>query len=205
MSKSNPDSVAWCVIDGVAVFLDIPGDRYFRLSADRNQHFLEHSAPPSDDGPVQPLGFPRPRSWTRPSRQCDAIHDQSFRMADVARAMWTQRRAERQLTTRPLLSVLGDLKAVLGSVPFTAEILAEPQLREVRAFERAKLLRSAADRCLPRSIALALCLARRECHAQVVLGVKIAPFCAHCWVQVGDQVLNDEVEEVLRYAPILIL
>ena len=205
MSEPDQDGVAWCVIDGVAVFLDIPGDRYFRLQADRNRHFLKLSAPPCDAGPVQPPGFPRPRPWTLPSRQCDAIHDPSFSLADVARAMWTQRRTEHQLTTRPLLSVLGDLQAVIGNVPFTAEILAEPQLREVRAFERAKLLRSAADRCLPRSIALALCLARRGCRAHVVLGVKIAPFCAHCWVQVGDQVLNDEVEEVLRYAPILII
>ena len=76
---------------------------------------------------------------------------------------------------------------------------------ELRAFEHARLLRSAADRCLPRSIALSLRLARRGIHAHIVIGVRSDPFGAHCWVQHGEAVLNDTAEEVLRYTPILVV
>ena len=77
--------------------------------------------------------------------------------------------------------------------------------RTIRAFEYARLLRTAADRCLPRSIALALCLASDGMRANVVVGVRLAPFGAHCWVQQGGDVLNDSVEEVLCYRPILVI
>lgn len=75
----------------------------------------------------------------------------------------------------------------------------------VRAFEQAKLLRTAADRCLPRSIALAGCLAAVDDPCHVILGVTSPPFGAHCWVQKGDVVLNDSHEEVQRYTPILVV
>ena len=75
----------------------------------------------------------------------------------------------------------------------------------VRAFEHARLLRSAADRCLPRSIALKLRLAKLRHRTHLVIGVKDRPFGAHAWVQHGDIVLNDSLEEVRRYTPILII
>jgi hypothetical protein len=67
------------------------------------------------------------------------------------------------------------------------------------------VLRTAADRCLPRSIALALRLARDGLAAQLVIGVRTNPFGAHSWAQHEDEVLNDSVEEVLRFTPILIV
>jgi hypothetical protein len=75
----------------------------------------------------------------------------------------------------------------------------------VKAFESGALIRSAVDRCLPRSIALARVLARYGCRCEVVLGVKLRPFAAHCWVQTEQLVLNESVEEAARYTPILIL
>ena len=67
------------------------------------------------------------------------------------------------------------------------------------------MLRTAADRCLPRSIALALRLARHGFAAQLVIGVRTNPFGAHSWTQHEGAVLNDSVEEVLRFKPILIV
>jgi hypothetical protein len=77
--------------------------------------------------------------------------------------------------------------------------------RIVRAFEHARILRTAANRCLPRSIALSIRLASCGTRANVVIAVKLAPFAAHCWSQAGDVVLNDSVEEVQRYTPLLVL
>jgi hypothetical protein len=136
---------------------------------------------------------------------CAALAEASFRLDDVARAMWLQGRVERRLATNSFSSVLAGLQRSIGSVTSDADRLLVPHLREVWAFERAKLLRTAADHCLPRSIALALRLARRGCRANLLLGVKLAPFAAHCWVQWRDQVLNDEFEEVARYTPILVI
>jgi hypothetical protein len=36
-----------------------------------------------------------------------------------------------------------------------------------------------------------------------VIGVKLNPFAAHCWLQVGDVVLNDLPERVAAFTPIL--
>jgi hypothetical protein len=35
--------------------------------------------------------------------------------------------------------------------------------------------------------------------------VKASPFGAHCWLQEGDLILNDSVERVGAYTPIMIV
>lgn len=205
MTIAPPEDTAWCVIAGTVVLLDIARDRYFRLPEQHNQRFLAGIGQPLPEAPVQPASFPMPPGWLAPASRLHAIDNAPFRLGDVARSLWTQRRAEQRLAARPLHTVLADLRDVwttLGKADAAFNPLA---LREVHAFERARLLRSAAGRCLPRSIALALCLARRRCRAHLVLGVKLAPFAAHCWVQVHDAVVGDELEEVLRYTPILVV
>ena len=39
--------------------------------------------------------------------------------------------------------------------------------------------------------------------AFLVIGVTASPFGAHAWVQIGDVVLNDSVDRVRRFVPIL--
>ena len=74
--------------------------------------------------------------------------------------------------------------------------------RVARAYERAKLFRASANRCLPRSLAMARRLASLRCDALLVIGVRAQPFAAHAWVQSGDIVLNETPDEVARYTPI---
>ena len=188
------DGLSYCLIDGTAVFLDLPRDRYFRLPPERNREFVEWIATRDDSRLV---------SWPHAARQSPFIHSGDFRLGQVARAMWMQRRIERRLGSYGLASVVGDLRHVLSAR--SADLRADSGSQIIRAFEQAKLLRTAADRCLPRSIALALCLTARKCRAHVVLGVKLGPFAAHCWAQSGDEVLNDSAEEVARYTPILVV
>jgi hypothetical protein len=59
--------------------------------------------------------------------------------------------------------------------------------------------------CLSDSIALLDLLARRGLAADLVFGVKLNPFAAHCWVQAGDVVLNETVECVRRHTEILVV
>ncbi|WP_332772053.1 lasso peptide biosynthesis B2 protein [Phenylobacterium sp.] len=55
--------------------------------------------------------------------------------------------------------------------------------------------------------ALALCrFLRRAGHpADLVFGVKLEMFAAHCWVQCGERVLNEPHEIARRYAPIMVV
>lgn len=57
--------------------------------------------------------------------------------------------------------------------------------------------------CLFDSLALVHFLARYTVFPEWVYGVKLEPFAAHCWVQAGDQVINDSVDRVRDYTPIM--
>ena len=57
--------------------------------------------------------------------------------------------------------------------------------------------------CLFDSLALLHFLARYRQFPRWVYGVKLKPFRAHCWVQAGDVVVNDIVDNVRGYTPIM--
>jgi hypothetical protein len=65
------------------------------------------------------------------------------------------------------------------------------------------LLFGAQDACLYDSIALTRFLSYYKQFPNCVIGVQTGPFGAHCWVQEGDFVLNDQPEYVRRFTPIL--
>jgi len=202
------DNLAWCEIDGQLIFLDIAQDRYFRLPDKHSREVIEALGPPWQSRQSrwrQPHRLPVPSGWKDPARTSPAISDGPFNLAEVARALWVQRRAERRLAQHSFASNILALRSMLDARPGTACQAGCADVPTIRAFEHARLLRSAADRCLPRSIALACCLAARGVRPVVVIGVKLAPFGAHCWVQAGDEVLGDTAEEVLRYRPILVI
>ncbi len=67
------------------------------------------------------------------------------------------------------------------------------------------VLYTAKNRCLFDSLVLAEFLASYEICPDVVIAVKGRPFAAHCWVQIGDVVLNDCVENVAGYQSLLII
>lgn len=56
--------------------------------------------------------------------------------------------------------------------------------------------------CLVRSALLVRFLRRRGLGADWVFGVRLWPFMAHCWVQLDDLCLNDDVERLAAFTPI---
>jgi hypothetical protein len=62
---------------------------------------------------------------------------------------------------------------------------------------------SARDACLRNSLTLMEFLSRYGLHATWVFGVRMNPWAAHSWVQSGSIVLNDTLESVRSYTPIL--
>lgn len=57
--------------------------------------------------------------------------------------------------------------------------------------------------CLSRSYHLLLYLRARGHDPRWVFGVRTWPFRAHCWLQIGDAVLDDDVERLVAYHPIM--
>lgn len=58
--------------------------------------------------------------------------------------------------------------------------------------------------CLYRSFMLLRHLRRRGHDALWLFGVRTWPFEAHCWLQVGDMVLDDSADRISAYTPILV-
>lgn len=57
--------------------------------------------------------------------------------------------------------------------------------------------------CLYRAFVLLSLLRRAGQDAAWVFGVRTWPFAAHCWLQIGDAVLDDDPERIAVYTPIL--
>jgi hypothetical protein len=218
MAAPLREGMSFCLIAGEAVFLDISTDRYFRLTPQQNADFLslmEQTWVSGADLRARGLsqlaniramdGHLRPCQWAMPLRAFADDPTAGFPIAETAYAFLAQRRFERALKRRALALILSRLASKLSSVQACMPAPHNRAGRVVRGFLFASFLRSAADRCLSRSLALADQLARRGCRTQVVFGVKLAPFAAHCWVQADDLVLNETVEEVARYTPILVI
>jgi hypothetical protein len=56
--------------------------------------------------------------------------------------------------------------------------------------------------CLPRSIALFDNLISRGLRPTLIVGVRVTGFTAHCWIQHGKWILNDDVDTVRLFQPI---
>jgi len=73
----------------------------------------------------------------------------------------------------------------------------------VSVFNRLRLFYPSSYLCLFDSLALIHFLARFHVYPDWVFGVNADPFEAHCWVQAGSVVLNDTVERVSAFTPIM--
>ena len=131
--------------------------------------------------------LPRRSSW---------IHAAPF-FASSARASRELRRQSFQLTVE---SVRARKSRNLGHAgPFGFE-----RARSlVSVFDRLRLFYPRSYLCLFDSLALIHFLARFHVFPDWVFGVSADPFEAHCWVQAGSVVLNDTVERVSRFTPIM--
>ena len=73
------------------------------------------------------------------------------------------------------------------------------------AFRAAATVLRAEDQCLPRAIAARWMCDRYKLDAALVFGVRLDPFAAHSWVQVGDAVIVGDLEQVRLFTPILVV
>lgn len=205
MGEFDPEQTAWCRAGDQVIFLDLCHDRYFRLDETRQREWLAGFGQGPAAAWFQPPLLARPDDWRRPRASSPALREPKFSLARVAQSLWVQRRVEARLAAKPFLTMLEDLRRLIDSRTRAGAPLSARGQAIVAGFEYARLLRSSVDRCLPRSIALAGCLAACGDRSHLVLAVTVAPFTAHCWVQHGETVLNDSLAEVQRYEPILVV
>jgi len=197
---------AWRDLDGEVIFLDLPGDRYFRLPDDEVASVVARMASGDLARWHVPDGLSLPQEWEAPSHAWHADGNSVFSLPDVARALWMQRRIERRITSAGFDAIMWSTRRLLDQAAGRRHADNDAVItRFVRAFEQSRLLRTAANRCLSRSIAIALVLAGHGVRSTVVIGVRRSPFGAHCWVQAGSAVLNDTLDEVQRFTPLLVL
>lgn len=146
------------------------------------------------DARIEPTKVPRPSAQIFPDPRRASL-------MICARSIAAQLSSIVVLRTRSFGSVVATLSRWKKSVETWCEPVAVEEIAD--GFSRSALLFSPADRCLPRSIAFfTLCL-RRKIPATLVLGVRVNPFTAHCWVQNDMHVLNDSVENIRLFTPIL--
>jgi hypothetical protein len=64
---------------------------------------------------------------------------------------------------------------------------------------------AAKDACLFDALSLSEFLAGYGVFPNWVFGVQSRPFAAHCWLQLGGVLLNDTIDHVKRYTPIMVV
>ena len=129
--------------------------------------------------------------------------EQEAGLLDVAAAMMQIIGARFSLRHRTLHDIVRALDLARCPWPRSGKMAPTELQAAASAFERTSRFMRSHDQCLPRSIALARHLAARNLPAELVMGVKLRPFAAHAWVQSGPWLLNDRIDTIRNYTPIL--
>lgn len=74
----------------------------------------------------------------------------------------------------------------------------------VTRLDAIRLLVPTPRRCLPAAMITGLFLRARGLETELVFGVRGHPFDAHCWLQRGDVLIDDELDRVRAYKPIAV-
>jgi hypothetical protein len=212
--------VSYCEVGGRAVFLDLIRDRYFALDPASNDRFLalardgaikDRSSPvvakllklglirATGDGAAiasAPSSIPQRSAVDGVSRSGPNI----LAAAEIFVTLTGVRRRLRSGGLAGMITVLTGRKAVAGACrrPEQVEGLAQ-------AFLGARRYVPLAPNCLSDSLALARYLARRKTFPNLVFGVKLDPFAAHCWLQTEATILNDASDRVREFVPVLVV
>jgi len=208
--------LSWCLCADQVVFLDLALDRYFCLPEALGDDFRRWASSEALDraeqealvaaGLLEPgEGEPVAATNYETARRDLVIERKGVaNPGDILAAVAGQLRARCWLRHRPIIDIAASLAQ--HRAPCQGEPKDETRLHKIaRAFLISAALVRAADQCLPRAIAAyRLCL-QHGIVASLIFGVRLHPFAAHSWVQVGDAVVVGDLEQVRLYAPILVL
>jgi hypothetical protein len=209
-----------------AIFLDLKADKYqavdratYRSLApylagsteldnstptERQQKLLDSltqrrllTSDPQAGRPVRQITHETPQRHLLPDRNSARLLQ---RIALLAGLFYTAIRSDRMLRKLPLHACIEHVrgaKAACGKAPPLGSWL--PYFLHARFYYPADLI------CLRDSFMLMNFLLAHGIAADWVFGVQADPFSAHCWVQIGDLAINDDVERTSRFTPILVV
>ncbi|MEG8049026.1 lasso peptide biosynthesis B2 protein [Sphingomonas aurantiaca] len=202
------------------MFLDIEADRYFCLSPAAEQSFARLI----DGAPIVAENEAVLANLARHGPLTDGSHGVAIAPCLATVATRTDlpglaipprpaqlMLAAGSLALAPLRLRLFGLAGVIRALQIRKARATSPEPHDRRltttaaAFAQLRYVATAHDRCLTRSIALASRLFAQGLTAELILGVQLRPFAAHAWVQAGDRLLNDRVDVVRDFTPILVV
>lgn len=217
MNLVNAEGVHFCLLSGRAIFLDLARDRYVAGSAevaaaleraiqgrahtDAEREALQRLVAHGLLAVTAEAGASlRATEGRAPIRELDELPSPPIHWVGASLAF--QLRAALQLRYRGLARAV----AARQNKHRHEHALHRVAVEQVSAaFAASNIVFSAHERCLLKSLALFDMLHWAGHGATLVFGVRDHPFNAHAWVQRGDCVLNDSVERVAPYRPILIV
>ena len=203
------------------MFLDVAADRYFCLSRSINHAFLrmargdgrdkeravltslvERGLLVECDADGPPLGNPPEQRAS-----CDFFDEALSPPGPMAlfRALAREIAAARQLRTTSFQQILERIRSDKCGNSLEARRILPAVAAIVAGANAVSLVTRATDRCLVRALAIREACSRNGIATRLVFGVRMHPFAAHCWVELGDCVLVGEFEQVRLYTPILAL
>lgn len=215
-----PDHLSFCLISGEPVFLDVARDRYFRLGPALTEAFSQLRCPADGVRPDEAVALLREAGIIEPVKHPSTfdpapgfipdgslIEEEDPRPApgllaplEVAADLL---RLRRSLARGRLDHMIGDLRRARAE--HSGAKAGEERTGTLAAtFLAARRWIPVAPACLADSLALSAFLARRGAFPSLVVGVKLDPFAAHCWVQTPARVLNDAAGHAADFTPILV-
>lgn len=199
--------VAWCLVGGQPVFLDVARDRYFTLPPPDSRHSgddTEVCAPAA----CRPSGGPARNATAcdHPAATASAFDGPAYQVCRTSAPpvlFWLagQYLALRSGSLQIALTRLSNARKQRPSVHKDAAGL--HAVAATHNWTRRFLLPH--DQCLVRALALARHATAAGYGIDLVFGVKLRPFEAHCWVEHQGVVLDDHLDHVRRYTPILVI
>jgi hypothetical protein len=172
-------------VGGRTVFMDLDSDLYFMAAPEEERDLIA-----SADACAAPLAK---------ASILDQTELPSMRVRDAFSIHIDLIRIRRTLRTRPLAKIVARMESLRGRRAGRDTLDAS---HVARRFAAARKAVPVSRGCLPDSLALLEWLGRRRIPAMLVFGVKLDPFAAHCWVQRGDLLLTDRIEETERFTPV---
>jgi len=210
--------VSCCVLGAQLMFLDIERDRYFCLTPEADLAFCQLiAAAPLDpahqsiiDGlvargllartdddraPVACIGPGIPElSLIDTNRACSTVA-----VIQAGVGLYRTARALRRQRWPSVLAALAHDKAQLDPARTSDEALADV----AAAFEQLGGFITPIDQCVPRSVAVMRRSIALGLAPTLVIGVRLRPFAAHCWVQHQKLLVNERVDRARNFTPIL--
>lgn len=211
-------TLSFCVLEGTVIVLDIEADRYFALGPERGEQILanlagkEDLARPHVRGPAL-TGDPFAgaiyvdRQIPKPATRNYSGKCQGGPLAR-ARERWSA--SCLYLAAMVIVKLFGFARSLRWAIHQggKAETAVRPGLKREAIIDAHRWAGSVfpfKGACLPASLALARGLAAVGAPYTLVVGVKLGPFAAHCWIEDDGAVLNDDLETVRQFTPIRVV